>query len=77
MQSSTKKPKEMPKLSPEIEEKVKKIESGRITGKKYTPEEYIKHIEQKVLQSSIRSELKKIREENPRLFKALSLDKFD
>ncbi|MDE1878693.1 hypothetical protein [Candidatus Nitrosotalea okcheonensis] len=46
MQSSTKKPKEMPELSPEIEEKVSRIESGRITGKKYTPEEYIKHIDE-------------------------------
>ena len=45
MQSSTKKPKEMPELSFEIEEKIKKIESGRVTGKKYTPVEYIKHID--------------------------------
>ncbi len=35
----------MPKLSSEIEEKIKKIESSRVTGKKYTPEEYIKHID--------------------------------
>ncbi|MGB9002385.1 MAG: hypothetical protein WCC52_01075 [Nitrosotalea sp.] len=46
MQSSTKKSKEMPELSPEIEEKVKMIESGKVTGKKYTPDEYIKHIEE-------------------------------
>ncbi|MDE1862641.1 MAG: hypothetical protein KGI33_06990 [Thaumarchaeota archaeon] len=46
MQSSTKRPKEMPELSPEIEEKVKKIESGKVTGKKHTPDEYIKHIEE-------------------------------
>ncbi|MDE1763686.1 MAG: hypothetical protein KGH88_05525 [Thaumarchaeota archaeon] len=77
MQSSTKKPKEMPKLSPEIEEKVMEIGSVRVNDKNYTPDEYIEHIEQKVSKSSIRSELKKIREENPRLFKALSLDKFD
>ncbi|MDE1766355.1 MAG: hypothetical protein KGI27_08810 [Thaumarchaeota archaeon] len=76
MQSSTKRAKEMPELSPEIEEKVRKMESGKATGKKHTPSEYIKHIEQKVPKSSMRSELKKIREENPRLFKALSLDKF-
>jgi hypothetical protein len=46
MQSSTKKSKEMPELSPETEEKVKMIESGKVTGKKYTPDEYIKHIEE-------------------------------
>jgi hypothetical protein len=46
MQSSTKKPKEMPELSPETEEKVKMIETGKVTGKKYTPDEYIKHIDQ-------------------------------
>jgi hypothetical protein len=39
----------MPELSSEIEEKIKKIESGRVTGKKYMPEEYIKHID-KVLE---------------------------
>ncbi len=51
MQSSTKtrKQKEMPEVLPEIEEKIKAIESGKITGKKYTPDEYIKHIE-KVLE---------------------------
>ncbi len=49
MQSSTKKQKEMPELASEIEEKIKAIESGRITGKKYTPEEYIKHVD-KVLE---------------------------
>jgi hypothetical protein len=75
MQSSTKKSKEMPELSPEIEEKVKKIESGKVMGKKYTPEEYLKHIDSP--KSPIRNELKKIREENPRLFKALALDRFD
>ena len=74
MQSSTK-PKEMPELSPEIEEKIKKMESGRVMGKKHTPEEYIKHIDSP--KSSVRIELKKIRHENPRLFKALALDRFD
>jgi hypothetical protein len=74
MQSS-KKSKEMPELSPEVEEKIKKIESGKVTSKKYTPDEYLKHID--FAKSPIRNELKKIREENPRLFKALALDRFD
>lgn len=50
MQSSnTKKQKEMPELLSEIEEKIRIIESGKATGKKYTPDEYTKHIE-KVLE---------------------------
>lgn len=39
----------MPELLPEIEKKIKMIESGKATGKKYTPDEYTKHIE-KVLE---------------------------
>lgn len=51
MQSSakTKKQKEMPELSPTVEEKIRQIESGIVSGKKYTPDEYKKHIE-KVLE---------------------------
>lgn len=49
MQSSAKKSKDMPELSPEIEEKVRMIKSGKVTGKKYTPDEYVKHID-KVLE---------------------------
>ncbi|NHH97642.1 hypothetical protein DYY66_2199 [Candidatus Nitrosotalea sp. FS] len=51
MESSikTKKQKEMPELRPEIEEKIRAIESGKVSGKKYTPGEYIKHIK-KVLE---------------------------
>jgi hypothetical protein len=32
------------KLNPEIEKKLKLIESGKATGKRYTPDECIKHI---------------------------------
>ncbi len=48
MQSSAKakKHKELPDLAPEIEEKVRSIESGKVMGKKYTPDECIKHIDQ-------------------------------
>lgn len=33
------------KLNPEIEKKIKLIESGKATGKTYTIDEYIKHID--------------------------------
>ncbi len=39
--------------------------------------ELSKKVIKRLPKSPIRNELKKIREENPRLFKALSLDKFD
>jgi hypothetical protein len=47
MQSSEKttKQKEMPELLSQIEEKIKVIESGKVSNKKYTPDEYMKHIE--------------------------------
>ena len=32
------------KLNPEIEKKVKLIESGKAKGKTYTPDEYLKHV---------------------------------
>lgn len=32
------------RLNPDIEEKVKLIESGKVKGKTYTPDEYLKHI---------------------------------
>jgi hypothetical protein len=37
------------KLNPDIEEKIKLVESGKIKGKAYTPDEYLKHID-KVLE---------------------------
>jgi hypothetical protein len=48
MQSSTKtkKQKEMPEIPLEIEEKIRLIASGKVSGRRYTPDEYIKHIEQ-------------------------------
>lgn len=33
------------RLNPEIEEKVKLIESRKVKGKAYTPDEYLKHID--------------------------------
>ncbi len=33
-------------LSPEIAEKVELAQSGRIKGKKYTPSEYLQHIDE-------------------------------
>jgi hypothetical protein len=32
------------KLKPEIEKKVKLIDSGKAKGKTYTPDEYLKHV---------------------------------
>ena len=37
------------KLNSNIEEKVKLVESGKLKGKTYTPNEYLKHID-KVLE---------------------------
>ena len=37
------------KLNSEIEEKVKLVESGKVKGKAYTSDEYLKHID-KVLE---------------------------
>ena len=37
------------KLNSDIEEKVKLVESGKLKGKTYTPDEYLKHID-KVLE---------------------------
>lgn len=37
------------KLNPKIEEKIKLIESGKVKGKSYTPEQYLKHVD-KVLE---------------------------
>lgn len=34
------------KLNPDIEEKVKLIESGKVKGKTYTPDKYLKHIDE-------------------------------
>ncbi|MCV0399673.1 MAG: hypothetical protein K5785_06715 [Nitrosarchaeum sp.] len=34
------------RLNPDIEEKIKLVESGKIKGKTYTPDEYLKHIDQ-------------------------------
>jgi hypothetical protein len=36
--------KEQEKLNPEIEKKIKLIESGKTKGKTYTPDEYLKHV---------------------------------
>lgn len=33
------------KLNPDIEKKIKQIESGKAKGKTYTPDEYLKHID--------------------------------
>ncbi|HEY8110960.1 MAG TPA: hypothetical protein VIG05_08860 [Candidatus Nitrosotenuis sp.] len=34
------------KLNPEIEKKIKLIDSGKTKGKNYTPEEYLKHVDE-------------------------------
>ncbi|MGI0004372.1 MAG: hypothetical protein ACREAX_03645 [Candidatus Nitrosotenuis sp.] len=41
MQTSDKKEE---KLNSEIERKIKLVESGKVKGKTYTPDEYIKHV---------------------------------
>lgn len=33
------------KLNPDIEKKVKLIESGKVKGKAYTPDEYLNHVD--------------------------------
>ncbi|MDE1725737.1 MAG: hypothetical protein KGH89_00540 [Thaumarchaeota archaeon] len=47
MQSSAKakKQKEIPELSPEVEKLLEDIDKGKIRMKKYTVDEYIKHVD--------------------------------